>query len=162
MAGFIRGRFDREPSFHPLLVDVLRPAVEANVAIAGQSERIWFSIDTGADYTILQPRGAQAVLGPQYSAIRFESETNLIDLYGISGSASPFVIRHATLTFRDEQGARLAIDLPILIARPSTPEPTPDSNWEAPSLLGQDALRHFDLSLSYNPPSVTLTEAVPA
>ena len=162
MAGFIRGRFDREPSFHPLLVDVLRPAVEATVAIAGQSEGIWFSIDTGADYTILQPRAAHAVLGQQYSTIRFESEAYRIDMYGISGSASQFVIRNATLTFRDEQGARLAIDLPILIARPSTPEPTPDSNWEAPSLLGQDALRHFDLSLSYNPPSVTLTEAPPA
>ena len=29
-------------------------------------------------------------------------------------------------------------------------------------LLGQDALRHFDLELCYNPPTVTLTEAAPA
>ena len=28
-----------------------------------------------------------------------------------------------------------------------------------PSLLGRDVLQHFDLSLSYHPPSVALTEA---
>lgn len=162
MPGLIEGQFDHEPSFHPLLGDVLRPSVEATVAIIGRSVRLRFSIDTGADYTVLQPRAAQAVLGPKYSNIRFESDANRFDLYGISGNPSEYVIRNATLTFRDDQGAQLTIDLPILIARPSTPQPTPNSNWEAPSLLGQDALRSFDLALSYNPPSVTLTEVAPA
>ena len=78
--------------------------------------------------------------------------------HGVSGAASPFVIRTATLTFYEENGAEIAFELPILIARPSTPQPTPNSNWEAPSLLGQDPLRSFDLARSYNPPSVTLTE----
>ena len=159
MPGSIRGQFEHEPSFHPLLGDVLRPAVKATVAIGDRSVRIWFSIDTGADYTVLQPRAAQAILGSQYFSIHFETDENRFNLYGISGSPSEYVIRNATLTFSDEQGAPLAIDLPILIARPSTPQPTPDSNWEAPSLLGQDALRSFDLALSYNPPSVSLTEA---
>ena len=162
MAGLIRGRFDHEPSFHPLLGDVLRPVVEAAVEIGGGRAHFWFSIDTGADYTILQPRSANALLGPQYSNIDFESDPARFDVHGISGAASPFVIRTATLTFHDEHGAESALELPILIAQPSTPIPTPDSNWEAPSLLGQDALRSFDLALTYNPPSVTLTEAAPA
>lgn len=159
MPGLIRGQFDHEPSFHPLLGDVWRPAVDATAAIGDRSVRVRFSIDTGADYTVLQPRAAQAILGSRYFSIHFETDVNRFNLYGISGSPSEYVIRDATLTFSDEQGAPLAIDLPILIARPSTPQPTPDSNWEAPSLLGQDALRSFDLALSYNPPSVSLTEA---
>ena len=119
-------------------------------------------IDTGADYTVLSPAHARSVLGADYEDIDFERDIARFDLYGISGSASAYVIRHGVLTFRDERGAPVAIDLPILIARPTTPQPTPDSNWEVPSLLGQDALRYFDLALSYNPPTVTLTEAAPA
>ena len=157
----IRAEFESEESFHPLLGNVLRPVVPLSVRIADHSAPIWMQIDTGADYTVLSPAQARAVLGADYKGIDFERDIGRFDLYGISGSASPFVIRNATLTFRDEQGARLAIDLPILIARPSTPQPTPDSNWEVPSLLGQDALRHFDLALSYNPPTVTLTESAP-
>ena len=162
MPGIVRGRFEHQPPFHPLLGDVLRPILNADVTIDGRSEPVQFSIDTGADYTILQPIDAEAVLGQRYSSIDFEQDSARFDLYGISGSASEYVIRSGTLTFRDEHGAPFAIDLPILIARPSTPQPTPDSNWEAPSLMGQDALRQFDLHLSYRARSVTLTDPAPA
>ena len=29
--------------------------------------------------------------------------------------------------------------------------------WKLPSLLGRDVLQHFDLHLSYDPPTVSLT-----
>ena len=140
----------------------MRPIVDATATINGRGESVQFSIDTGSDYTILQPRAALAVLGTHYADINFEEDRSRFDIYGVSGRASGFVIRTATLAFASEEDELLAIDLPILIARPSTPQPTPDSNWEAPSLLGQDALRSFDLALSYNPPGVSLTEAAHA
>lgn len=158
----VRGRFEYEEPFHPLLSDVLRTLVDVSVQIGDNRVQLEFQIDTGADYTVLSPAEARRALRGAYDLIDFEQDEARFDLYGISGSPSEYVIRSATLTFSDEQGAPLAIDLPILIARPSTPQPTPDSNWEAPSLLGQDALRYFDVGLSYNPPSVSLTEAAPA
>ena len=156
------GRFEHEDPFHPLLGDVLRPLVDGSVRIGDNSVQTEFQIDTGADYTVLSPAAARRILRGAYDLIDFDQDEARFDLYGISGSPSEYVIRNATLTFSDEQGAPLSIDLPILIARPSTPQPTPDSNWEAPSLLGQDALRSFDLTLSYNPPTVSLTDAAPA
>lgn len=158
----VRAEFESEASFHPLLGNVLRPVVRVSVQIAGRSAAIWMQIDTGADYTALSPAHARAVLGAAYQGIDFDRDIARFDLYGISGSASQYVIRPASLTFSDEEHKPVVVDQPILIARPSTPLPTPDSNWEAPSLLGQDALRSFDLALSYNPHSVTLTEAAPA
>ena len=158
----IQGQFWYEEPFHPLLGDVLRPVVNVSVDIGSDGARVEFQIDTAADYTVLQPTEASIVLEKAYDRIDFDSDPARFDLHGISGAGSPSVIRRATLTFYDEDGAEIAIDLPVLIARPSTPQPTPDSNWEAPSLLGQDALRHLDLTLTYNPPSVTLTEVAPA
>lgn len=157
----VRGRFEYEEPFHPLLGDVLRPLVDVSVRIGDRGVQTEFQIDTGADYTVLYPTVARRILRGAYDLIDFERDEARFDLYGISGSPSEYVIRGATLTFSDEQGAPLAINLPILIARPSTPQPTPDSNWEAPSLLGQDAFRSFDLALSYNPPFVSLTESAP-
>ena len=139
---------------------MLRALIRVSVEVDAQSARLDLQIDTGSDYTVLQPTEASTVMGVAYDRIDFESDSARFDLYGISGSPSEYVIRNATLTFSDEQGAPITIDIPILIARPSTPQPTPDSNWEAPSLLGQDALHSFDLTLSYNPPSVSLTEAL--
>ena len=52
--------------------------------------------------------------------------------------------------------------MPVLIAEPTTPFRSHQGNWQMPSLLGCDILRSFDLALSYNPPTVTLTEAAPA
>ena len=158
----VRGRFQYEEPFHPLLGEVLRPVVDVSVRIGDNSLQLELQIDTGADYTVLSPSAARRVLRSAYDLIDFKRDEARFDLYGISGSPSEYVIRTATLTFSDEQGVPLRVDIPILIARPSTPQPTPDSNWEAPSLLGQDALRSFDLALSYNPPSVTLTESAHA
>ena len=158
----IRGQFQYEEPFHPLLGDVLRAFIRVTVKVDGRNARLNLQIDTGSDYTVLQPTGASTVLSEAYDRIDFESDPARIDLYGVSGGPSEYVIRNATLTFRDEQGDPVSIDLPVLIARPSTPQPTPDSNWEAPSLLGQDALRSFDLHLSYNPPTLTLTDPATA
>ncbi|MDE2967712.1 MAG: hypothetical protein OXS30_09565 [Chloroflexota bacterium] len=158
----VLGRLEHEDPFHPLLGDVLRPLVDVSVRIGDNSVQLDLQIDTGADYTVLSPAAARRTLRGAYDLIDFEQDDARFDLYGISGSPSEYVIRDATLTFHDEQMVPLTIDIPILIARPSTPQPTPDSNWEAPSLLGQDALRSFDLALSYNPPSVSLTEAAHA
>lgn len=158
----IQGRFQYEEPFHPALSDVLRPVVNVSVRIGDSGARFELQIDTGADYTVLQPTEASIILGEAYDRIDFNSDPARFDLYGISGAGTPFVIRTATLTFLDEVGAEIAFELPVLIAAPSTPLPTTDSNWEAPSLLGQDALRRFDLQLSYPSRSVSLTEAVSA
>ncbi len=158
----IPGIFLYEEPFHALLGDVMRPVVAASARIGDRSAPLELHIDTGADYTLLTPTDARILLGDAYHRIDFERDAGRFDLYGISGDASGFVIRSATLTFRDDRGAPLSIDLPVLVARPSSPQPTPVSNWEMPSLLGCDVLRYFDLALSYNPPTVTLTEATPA
>ncbi len=120
------------------------------------------AIDTGSPYTILHPNDSDILLGQALRDLDFAGHRQRFALGGVGQGTTNAIIAPATLTFADEQGQRETIRLPILIAEPTPSYRSHEGNWRLPSLLGCDVLRYFDLTLSYHPPSVTLTEAAPA
>ena len=121
-----------------------------------------FLVDTGCDYTTLSPQDAHRLFGDNYLTMDFSRRPESIEMHGI-GDTPAFGLRtRAELTFLADNGDEITLDTPIVIAQPMPPTPGRQGNWLIPSLLGRDILEHFDLALSYNPPSVTLTEAAPA
>lgn len=122
-----------------------------------------FLVDSGCDYTTLSPQDAHRLFGDNYLTMDFSTQPESIEMHGI-GDTPAFGLRtHADLTFLADNGDAITLDIPIVIAQPTPLMPGRHGNWLIPSLLGRDILSHFDLALSYNPPSVSLIEAaVPA
>ena len=79
-------------------------------------------------------------------------------MIGIGQGSSRSFVTPTELTFFADDGSQIRITLGIAITEPVPPDPGAHGNWRMPSLLGRDVLQHFDLSLSYHPPSVALTE----
>lgn len=119
-------------------------------------------IDTGADWTVLGPRDALTLLGRAYLEFDWDRAQGRIEIAGIGQHATTAVISPIQLWLRDVEGANFTVSLQVAICKPSPPSPGRHGNWMMPSLLGRDILEWFDLALSYNPPSVMLTEAAPA
>ncbi len=139
LAPYVVVRFGPEPS---------GPAIEA-------------LIDTGADWTALGPRDALTLLGRRYIEIDFDRAPGRIEIAGFGQGDTNAVISPMELWLRDVEGEDFSVSLQVAICEPSPRTPGPHGNWLIPSLLGRDILEWFDLTLSYNPPSVTLTEAAP-
>ena len=114
-------------------------------------------IDTGADYTIVQRRLAVPLLQAAGVELNADSALGRIALNGDLGPTPlTCLVQPAGLSLVDEDGDEYVFFSPILVPQPTHLE----SGREAarvPSLLGRDVLRRFDLNLSYNPPSVSLT-----
>lgn len=158
---------------HPDLELSPKPLLAAEINIRDASGIIDFMIDTGADYTMLCPKDAFAILGTEYFRLAFGDSDRTVEMRGVGQEPSSAVIVPVLLTFVTDKRERVPVSLPIAIMEPMPFPEDPDDpdisplveagNWPTPtSLLGRDVLQHFDLHLSYHPPSVTLTEASPS
>ena len=122
------------------------PLIKVSLALQDRSDDVRFLIDSGSDATILHPTDAQSLLGDDLHRIDFERDPRRIAGMGVGGAADR-VVRDATLTLRSVDGEPYAVEMPILIARPTPAEPGNHGNWRLPSLLGRDFLRHFRFEL---------------
>ena len=158
----IEGTFQPHGLGAPPHVSVLPgPYVVADVELAGQAIEVPFLLDTGADFTTLNPQDMLRIWGRRFLSIDFTEDPD-VQLAGIGEQTATGRFHEATLTFLDSDRQPIAIPLTLVIAQPTPLTPGLHGNWQIPSLLGRDILEHFDLALSYNPPSVMLTEAAPA
>ena len=89
----------------------------------------------------------------------FEPDRGGLEMIGVGSQIGRSVVTSAKATFYDDDGSEVRVTLPLALAEPVPPDPGTHGNWQMPSRLGRDVLQHFDLSLSYHPPSVALTEA---
>lgn len=144
------------PHHHPAAP--LAPYVSVRIGNGDDAPSVDFMIDTGADFTILAPRDASALLGGSYAAIDFAQLAGGIESIGVGQAAARMIMSPMSLRFADDTGGYLALTLPVAIAEPVPPQPGEHGNWLMPSLLGRDVLQHFDLHLSHHPPSVVLEE----
>ena len=122
------------------------PLIKVSLALQGRSDDVRFLIDSGSDATILHPTDAQSLLGGDLHRIDFGRDPYRIAGLGVGGAADR-VARDAMLTLRSVDGESYAVEMPILIARPTPAEPGDHGNWRLPSLLGRDFLRHFRFEL---------------
>ncbi len=113
-------------------------------------------IDTGADYTIVQRRLAVPLLQAAGVELNADSALGRIALNGVGPTPLTCLVQPAGLSLVDEDGDEHVFFSPILVPQPTHPE-SGRKAARVPSLLGRDVLRRFDLKLSYNPPSVSLT-----
>ncbi len=140
----------------------LAPFIVARFGTSRLDQTIAMLVDTGADTTALGPRDALALLGREYLRMDFDRGPGVVAVRGFGEGDGAALVSPMELWLRDTDGIDFPVLLNVAITKPSPVEPGPNGNWMMPSLLGRDILERFDLALSYNPPSVTLTEAASA
>lgn len=114
-------------------------------------------IDTGADYTLVQPDAALPLLSAAGIDLSPENSIDDIVLSGVGPAPLVCAVQPAGLSFIDELGDEFVITVAILIPRPSSANRPMANQARVPSLLGRDVLSRFDLYLSYDPPNVALS-----
>ncbi|HLZ68414.1 MAG TPA: hypothetical protein VKV26_00750 [Dehalococcoidia bacterium] len=147
----IRGSFER---LEDLRLQNPFPIVRIALSINGitpEPAEIDFVIDTGAQFTCLQPNDAGTWAGIPDDRLRDpRAWPSTSGGFGIGGS-SAFFPMPAVYRFAHESGRHLALRQPIYIAQLTR------ENEEMPSLMGWDVLQHFRLSLDYASGDVRLT-----
>jgi hypothetical protein len=137
---------------HPDLVVTSRPRINVVVSFGRGRLRVPFLIDTGADFTILQPDDARQLLRLSQQGSAEPGGSDALTISGIGSSMEPTTVHRVGLRFIDDHSEAYWFPQSILFAdHPSS------RRWNVPSVLGRDVLRRFDLNLSYDPPSVSLT-----
>ncbi len=126
-----------------------RPHIVVQVRLGNRVADVPFLVDTGADSTLLSPTAAWTLLESDYLQIDFQEDQLAAVSAGIGGYARS-VHRPALITLVADDGTSLAFRAPIGIAEPIG-QPGEAGNWGAPSLLGRDWLRFFELHLDYHP-----------
>ena len=116
-----------------------------------------FMIDTGADYTLVQRGLAIPLLTAAGVDPSGDFEGSKITLSGVGPTPLNCLVQPAGLSFVDEDDEEYVLSSPLLIPQPSRDATDRREPTVIPSLLGRDVLQCFDLHLSYDPPSVTLT-----
>ena len=112
----VLGYLARHDDFSSRDVPALPPAFfPARVNLAEFSSVLSFMLDTGADYTMLNPTEALILLGNRYltADFRFSAE---IELGGIGGQRVVGRFTDATMTFLDAERRPLTVQLEMLIA----------------------------------------------
>lgn len=138
--------------FHSGLVVTSRPQTNVVVSFGRGRLRVPFLIDTGADFTILQPDDARQLLRLGQQGSPEPGGSGALTISGIGSSVERTTVRRVGLRFVDTNGEAYWFAQSILFAdHPSS------SRWNVPSVLGRDILQRFHLNLSYDPPSVSLT-----
>ena len=137
---------------HPDLALVPRPHTTVLVSFGRGRLRVPFLVDTGADFTILQPDDARQLLRLSQQAAPVPSGSGSLTISGIGSSMERTTIRRVGLRFMDDSGEAYWFAQSILFA-----DDPSSRSWNVSSVLGRDVLRRFDLNLSYDPPSVSLT-----
>lgn len=155
MKARITGLFARHRRGH--LSDApLAPFVIASVGDVSLRLRARFMIDTGADFSVVAPLDTLRLFGDD---IDFSGTTSDFAIAGIGGVETRFIRMPIQLNFSADDGQRLTKTYDMAVLEPSPERAGEPDGWAMPSLLGRDVLQHFDLHLSYHPPSVSLTEA---
>ena len=139
---------------HPSLQLLPKPQVQVELLFGRDRLAVPFMIDTGADFTIVQPRTAARVLRSQDQHVPTASD--VVQIYGVGQGTVRTRVRTLGLSLTDNTGQQHWFSSPVLLVEPSDSDPE-SSMWRLPSLLGRDVLQHFDLYLSYDPPTVSLT-----
>ncbi len=127
------------------------PYVDATLRTTPQFrlEPLSFVIDTGSDFTILNPFDASR-LWPDYDTHDFVTGAETRLLLGIGGPVR-FALRAVNLQFTDDELGALSSPMTIHVAVPDTTD-----RWDLPSLLGRDVLQAFTLTLDARSETVTL------
>ena len=159
MSRVFRGEFG--PQVHAdadlRLIPTGRPLIRVFILIGRERFTRLFLIDTGADYTIVQRDLARSLLRAAGQETRSDGERNLITMNGIGPTPLPCLVQPAGLSLVDEAGDEFVFSSSILIPHLSTGSESGRATGVVPSLLGRDVLQRFELNLSYDPPSVSLT-----
>lgn len=151
----ITGLFARHRRGH--LSDApLAPFVIASVGDVSLRLRARFMIDTGADFSVIAPLDTLRLFGRD---IDFSGTTSDFVIAGIGGVETRFVRMPIQLNFSADDGQQLTKTYDMAVLEPSPERAGEPGGWVMPSLLGRDVLQHFDLRLSYHPPSIVLEEA---
>ena len=101
-----------------------------------------FLIDAGSSATTLHPQDALELLGDDYFQIDFANDPHRVSARGVGGVVNR-VVRHATLGITSIDREPYFLRMRILIAEPTQSAPRGHGNWQLPSVLGRDFLRHF-------------------
>lgn len=140
---------------HADLLMTPQPHINVRVHINQRRLELPLLIDTGSDFTFLQPAAAARLLEADELRHQSTQSANVIALSGVGGSVRT-IVRRAGLVIWDDAGSGHSFSHSILLALPEISSPSAPPSI-VPSLLGRDVLRRFDLHMSYDPPSVSLT-----
>lgn len=159
MSRVFRGTFGPQVHSDPVLrlASTRRPLIKIFILIGRERFTRYFLIDTGADFTIIQPELAHPLLRAAGQDSPGGGEHNVITLNGVGPAPLRCLVQPAGLSLVDETGREFAFSSPVLIPQTDDHPESGQSSRVVPSLLGRDVLRRFDFQLSYDPPSVTLT-----
>jgi hypothetical protein len=127
-----------------------QPFVDVEIQIPKLSIKRTFTmlVDTGADWTVLNLRDAQAALGKSgYQFLKQASKTK--NSIGVGGSARYYNV-NADIFFEHHDNSLEGYSFELAIVKPSCMGFKRNMQLRIPSILGRDILCHFRLTMDYS------------